>query len=164
MSSTYLGLFSNNFNRIDVFKGKAIKHKPPSFSFLDEEGDNSAKLKKQTLVKRLTFVRQFDSHIKSRKGQELKDIIHDPKQLEAMLISCFESWKVQTPEGDIQTPKAAYLLSFSSNLKMWILSQTHHVIDISRLVFKQLQSNQKHLQMRCLHVCSTLLDELSALI
>ena len=109
-------------------------------------------------------MKQFETHVKSRKGQKLKDIIHDPKQLEAMLISCFESWKIYTPEGDVQTPKTAYLLSFSSNLKMWILSQTHHVIDISRLVFKQLQSNQRHLQMRCLHACSTLSDELSALI
>ena len=109
-------------------------------------------------------MKQFETHVKSRKGQKLKDIIHDPKQLEAMLISCFESWKIYTPEGDVQTPKTAYLMGFSSNLKMWILSQTHHVIDISRLVFKQLQSNQRHLQMQCLHVCSTLLDELSALI
>ena len=129
--------------------------------FLDSDDEmGEKKLKPGTLHRRIRYVEQFESHVKSRKGQKLKDIIHDPKQLEAMLISCFESWKIYTPEGDVQTPKTAYLLSFSSNLKMWILSQTHHVIDISRLVFKQLQSNQRHLQIRHLHVCSTFSCEL----
>ena len=137
MSLTYLGLFSNNFNRIHLFKGKAIKHKPPSFSFLDEEGDNSAKLKKQTLVKRMKYVQQLDSHIKSRIGKSFQDVIHDPKQLEAMLISFYESWKIYTPDGDIQTPKRAYLMTFRSHMRMWILSKTHDVFDISRLVFQQ---------------------------
>ena len=110
--------------------------------FLDSDDEmGEKKLKPGTLHRRIRYVEQFESHVKSRKGQKLKDIIHDPKQLEAMLISCFESWKIYTPEGDVQTPKTAYLVGFSSNLKMWILSQTHHVIDISRLVFKQLQSN-----------------------
>ena len=137
MSSTYLGLFSDNFNQIDLFKGEAIKHKPPSFSFLDEEGDNSAKLKKQTLAKRMKYVQQFDSHIQSRIGKSFQDIIHDPKQLETMLISFYESWKIYTPNGDVQTPARAYLLHFRSNMRMWILSKTHDVFDISRLVFQQ---------------------------
>ena len=118
-----------------MFKGKAIKHKPPSFFFLDEEGDNSAKLKKQTLAKRMKYVQQFDSHIQSRIGKSFQDIIHDPKQLETMLISFYESWKIYTPNGDVQTPARAYLMHFRSNMRMWILSKTHDVFDISRLVF-----------------------------
>ena len=73
----------------------------------------------------------LDEHIRRHYGKRLEDVLHNVSTLEKMLLSFFETWRVTTPSGQIEIPKKNSMDNMKSMIKGWILSQTHHVIDIS---------------------------------
>ena len=87
-------------------------------------------VKDVTLKKRKYFADLLDNFIQKRQNKRLVDLLDDPRQLENVLLSYFESLRVET-EGKIQLPKKNYLDSVFSNIKLFILAQTEQKVDIS---------------------------------
>ena len=85
------------------------------------------------MQKRQNFADYFDSHIRRHYGKRLGDVMHDITALEDALVHFFDNWQVTSRDGDVQRPKMRTLDAAKSNIKLWILAKTHHVIDISNL-------------------------------
>jgi len=84
----------------------------------------------RTLQKRKYFADVLDNFIQERLSKHLVDIIYDDEELETVLLSYFESLRVSA-DGQVMLPKKNYLDSVFSNIKLWILTQTDHKVDIS---------------------------------
>jgi len=108
---------------------------------------NSGGVSEKTLKKRKYFADLFDNFIQKRQSKRLTDLLNDPEQLETVLLSYFESMRVNA-EGKIQLPKKNYLDSVLSNIKLWILTQTEQKEDISRFPKLRLLLKSLHKELK----------------
>ena len=119
------------------------------FIFLDDVEDDQG-VSSGVLAKRKRHVKMLDAHIKQHYGKELADLLHNVTELETVMMSYFENLKITTKDGDVQLPKRGYLDILKSNLKMWILAKTHHVVDISsKAQFPRLHKSMRDLMKLC---------------